>query len=65
MPTERPLGEEEVAVHHHLEDSAGARDEANLGVREVLLQLGRQTGSPRLIVSDDAKLDDYAHAVLL
>jgi hypothetical protein len=65
MPTERPFGEEEVAVHGHLEDSAGARDETNFGVRELLLQLGRQTGGPRLIVSDHAKLDDHTHALLL
>jgi hypothetical protein len=64
MPAERPLGEEELAVHRHLEDPAGARDETNLGVGELLLQLGRQTGGPWLIVSDDAVLDHHAHAVL-
>jgi hypothetical protein len=59
------LGEHEVAVHGDLEDAAGGRNQPDLGVGYVLLQLSRQTGGSRLVVSDDAVFDDHAHARLL
>jgi hypothetical protein len=65
VPAEGLLGEDQVAVHGDLEDAAGGRDQPDLGVGNVLFQLSRQTGGSRLIVSDDAVLDDHAHAPLL
>jgi hypothetical protein len=65
MPPKGLLGKDQVAVHGNLEDAAGGRDQPDLGVRYVLFQLSRQTGGSRLVVSDDAVLDDHAHARLL
>jgi hypothetical protein len=65
VPAERLLGKDQVAVHCDLEDAAGGRDQPDLGVGYVLLQLSRQTGGSRLVVSDDAVLDDHAHVRLL
>jgi hypothetical protein len=65
MPPERPLGIDELAVHRHLEDTAGRWNETDLRVRPRLLELSRQTGGSRLVVSDDAELDDRAHHVSL
>ena len=59
------LREHQVAVHCHLEDSAGGRHQPDFGVGELLLQLSRQTGGSGLVVSDDAVFDDDPHAVLL
>jgi hypothetical protein len=61
MPPAGLLGEDELPVHLDLEDPARRRDEADVGVRESLLQLGRQTGGSRLVVSDDAILDRHPH----
>jgi hypothetical protein len=65
VPPEGLLGEHEVAVHLDFEDAAGGRDEPDVGVGYFLLQLSRQTGGSRLVVSDDAVLDDHAHVCLL
>jgi hypothetical protein len=65
MTAERAFGEDQVAVHGHLEHPPGRRDQAKLRLRELLLQLSRQTGGSRLVISDDAVLDHHAHALLL
>jgi hypothetical protein len=65
MAPERLLGEEQIPVHCDLEHPARGGDEPDLGVRERLLQLSRQTGGSRLVVSDDAKLDRNAHDAAL
>jgi hypothetical protein len=65
VPAERLLGKDQVPVHGDLEDAPGGRDQPDLGVGDVLFQLSRQTGGSRLIVSDDAVLDDDPHACLL
>jgi hypothetical protein len=65
VPAEGLLGEHQLAVHGDLEDAAGGRDQPDLGVGYVLFQLSRQTGGSRLVVSDDAVLDDHAHELLL
>jgi hypothetical protein len=55
------LGEEEPAVHYHFEHAASRLDQLNVGVRESTTKLGRQTGGPGLVVSNDAVFDRHAH----
>src|SRR5512147_1216747 len=55
------FGEDQVSVHRDLEDAAGRGHQAHLGVGQFLLQLSRQTGGSRLVISDDAVLDDDPH----
>ena len=62
MPLQRLLGEHTAAIHLHLEHAARRLDELDLCLRKGLADLGRQTGSPGLIVSDDAEFDCHAHA---
>jgi len=62
VTAERALGKDELGVHSHLEHAPGRRDQPNFRVRIPLLQLSRQTGGSRLVVSDDTILDDDAHA---
>jgi len=57
------LREHERPVDLDLEDAILALDEACVGV-ELVLQLGRQPGSPRLVVSDYAVLDGDIHSRL-
>jgi hypothetical protein len=52
----RLLGEDELAVDRDLEDSSGSFDELGFGA-ELLLDLFRQTGGTRVVVSDGAVLD--------
>jgi len=52
-----------LAVHFDVEDTAGGLDELYLRVREGAADLGRQTGGPGFVVSNDAVLDGYAHVV--
>jgi hypothetical protein len=61
MPPAGLLGEDDLPVHLDLEDPTRRWDEAHFRVREGLLQLGRQTGGQRLVVSDDAILDRHPH----
>jgi hypothetical protein len=56
-----PLGEEQPAVHHHFEHAARRLDQLDVGVRERATKLGRQTGGPGLVVSNDAVFDRHAH----
>jgi hypothetical protein len=64
MPPAGLLGEDQLPVHRDLEHATRGWDEAYVRVREGLLQLGRQTGGPRLVVSDDAILDRHLHECL-
>jgi hypothetical protein len=57
------LGKDDAAVHLYLEDAAGGLDELHFRMREGISNLGRQTGGPRFVVSDDAVLDRYLHVV--
>jgi len=50
------LGEDQLAVHADLEDAAARLDEVGLDA-VLLLDLGRQTGGARLVVSNAAVLD--------
>jgi len=59
--TERLLGEDQLAVEDDLELSTHSLDEYDVDLA-VLLDLGRQTGGPREIVSRDAVGDlDLLH----
>ena len=57
------LGKNDAAVHLHLEDAAGGLDELHFRVGKRVANLGRQTGGPRFVVSDDAVLDRDLHVV--
>jgi hypothetical protein len=61
MPPAGLLGEDELPLCLDLEHPARRRDEAHVSIGESLLQLGRQTGGSRLVVSDDAILDRHPH----
>jgi hypothetical protein len=51
------LGEQQLTVEPHLEGATAAFLEAR-GDGETAFDLGRQTGGARLVVSDDAIVDD-------
>jgi hypothetical protein len=57
------LGENDAAVHLYFKDAAGGLDEFHFRMREGIANLGRQTGGPRFVVSDDAVLDRDLHVV--
>jgi hypothetical protein len=61
VPAQPPFGEQQVAVETHLEHTTRGLLELYLHLRKGLVQLGRQTGGPRLIVSNDAVFDRDAH----
>jgi len=62
VPLQRLFREYAAAIHLHLEHAARRLDELDLRFRKGLADLGRQTGGPWLIVSDDAEFDRHAHA---
>jgi len=62
MAARRRLGKHQPVVHGHLEPPTGRWDELDARARELPAKLGRQTGGPGLVVSDDAILYDGAHA---
>jgi hypothetical protein len=55
------LGKHRLSIHSHLEHATGRLDQLDVGLRVCLLQLSRQTGSSRMVVSDYAVLDRYTH----
>ncbi len=61
VPAKGSLGIEQVAVYLDFEPPTGRFYQAQFRVRIVLLQLGRQTGGPWLVVSDYAVFDGYQH----
>jgi hypothetical protein len=61
MPATGLLGEDQLAIHRDLEQASGGLNQPDVGLRVLLLQLSRQTGSSRLIVSNNAVLDCYMH----
>lgn len=61
VPPQRLLGEHELAVDGNLKESPGRLHQPDLGIGVGLLQLGRQTGGPGSIVSDNAVLDNHMH----
>jgi hypothetical protein len=61
MPAGCFLGKHGRAVHRYLEQPARGLYQAHVRIREGTLQLGRQTGSSRLVVSDNAVLNSDEH----
>jgi len=61
VPFQRFLGEDATTVQLDLERAARRLDQPDLHLGEGRPYLGRQTGGPRLIVSDDAKLYSDTH----
>jgi hypothetical protein len=62
VATDDLLGEHAAPVHLDFEHATRRLDQLHVGVRVGLADLGRQTGGPRLIVSDDAVFDRDAHS---
>jgi len=61
MAPDAQFGEHQITVHAHFECTARRFDHADLYVGVLLPQLGRQTGGPGLVVSDDAVLNSDDH----
>src|SRR5437773_1720414 len=59
----RLFGEYVAPVDVHLEDAARRLDQPHFSMRKRIADLGRQTGGPRLVVSDDAVFDCDGHGV--
>ena len=55
------LGENAPTIHFDFERAPRGLNQLDLGGGEFLADLGRQTGGPGLIVSDDAEFDRDAH----
>ena len=55
------LGKNRLSVYRHFEDAAARLDQPDIRVGICLLQLSRQTGGSRVIVSNYAILDGYTH----
>jgi len=55
------LREHSPPVYFHLEHAARRLDQLDLRLRVRSADLDRQTGGPRLVVSDDAVFDRDAH----
>lgn len=60
VPTRIVLGEHARTVDEHIEDAAAAFDQV-ARYTHCLLDLGRQTGGPRKVVSTDAVMDLDLH----
>jgi hypothetical protein len=58
------LREDENTIAHDLEDAATALEQLHGGVGVFRRDLGRQTGGPGFIVSDDAVANGDVHAWL-
>jgi hypothetical protein len=61
VATQGTLGEHQAAIYRDLEHATGRLDQAYIRIRKRLLELGRQTGGPGLIASDDAEFDSDLH----
>jgi hypothetical protein len=57
------LGEHAAPIDLDLEHATRRLDQLDVSVRVVLADLGRQTGGPGLVVSDDAVFDRDAHVI--
>ena len=61
MPAQLLLGEDQLAVHRHLEHPAGGLYQLHRDAFERSFYLGRQTGGPWLVASNTAVFDGYLH----
>jgi hypothetical protein len=55
------LGEDAAAIQLDFEHPTRRLDQPDFRLGECRPNLGRQTGGPRFIVSDDAELDGHPH----
>jgi len=63
VPAQGLFREDAATIHFHLEHAARRLDQLHVGMGIGLADLGRQTGGPRLVVSDDAVFDGDTHDV--
>jgi hypothetical protein len=63
MPAQLGFLEDWLAIHQHFESTSPRRDHLDLRAGEALLDLRRQTGGARLVVSNDAVFDADLHLV--
>jgi hypothetical protein len=63
VPAGLSLGEHELAVYFHFEHTSRGLDELHVRVGECLSDVGRQTGGPWFVVSNDAVFDRDSHGV--
>jgi hypothetical protein len=61
MSAEGALGKHQLPVDGHLEGATRGFPEFELRLRKHLLELGDQTGRPRLVASNDAVFDADVH----
>jgi hypothetical protein len=55
------LGEEQISIHHDIEHAPVASNQSGFDA-ELSLDLGRQTGGPRVVVSNSAVCNRDVHA---
>jgi len=60
---ESALGKQEISIHRDLEDPVLALDQLDRGSK-LVIQLGRQPGGPRLVISNNAVFDRNFHTLL-
>ncbi len=65
MPPQALLGKYELAINRHFEQTTRGFNQVHLGIRVFTGNLGRQTGGPRFVVSDNAILDRNVQSNLL
>ena len=63
MALGRFLGEHTLSVDTHFKDTTGRLYQLDLSVGVAIAYLGRQTGGPWFVVSDDAEFDGDGHGV--
>ena len=63
VPAQRLLGKDAAPIHLHFEHAARRLDQLHVGMGIGLADFGRQTGGPRLVVSDDAVFNRDTHVV--
>jgi len=57
------LGKYEISIHRDLEDPVLTLDQLDCGSK-LVIQLGRQPGGPRLVISNNAVFDRNIHTLL-
>ena len=62
MPVQGLLRKHELVIHSDLEDPPGRGKHDHLRARDAPLNIGRQTGGPRFVVSNNAVFDRDLHA---
>jgi hypothetical protein len=62
VPLRGFLGEDPPPIDVHFKDTAGRLNQSHLSVRVGIANLGRQTGGPWFVVSDDAVFNRDGHA---